>query len=205
MSAYAQRALTVTFPPVPLFTRVCPFGFFVSSGGLSFDRAPFYSRPTRAYHSKIYRRAALTHTAWCLPTCLVRRSSIARLPRLCRSRRCPYSADTLKFLTRQAPVGRGKWYHRTCLCPPGGHNQSSSQASPVIGGPGGVVTMNTRLRRGVRRSHTPWRIFGYFLCEQKVTSVSPNKKPQPVCSDCGFAFKKNNYSPLTTKLGRCPS
>ena len=31
------------------------------------------------------------------------------------------------------------------------------------------MTMNTRLRRGVRRSHTPWRIFGYFLCEQKVT------------------------------------
>ena len=26
MSAYAERALIVTFPPVPLFTGVCPFG-----------------------------------------------------------------------------------------------------------------------------------------------------------------------------------
>ena len=65
--------------------------------------------------------------------------------------------------------------------------------------------MNTRLRRGVRRSHTPWRIFGYFLCEQKVTLVPQSKKPQPVCSDCGFAFKQNDYSPFTTKLGRLPS
>ncbi len=133
MSAYAQRALTVTFPPVSLFTRVCPFGFFVSSGGLSFDRASLYSRALGPFAIKICEGLLLSYTAWCLPTCLVRPSSIARLPRFCQSRRCTYSADTLKFLTRQAPVGRGKWYHRTCLCPPGGHNQSSSQASPVNG------------------------------------------------------------------------
>ena len=44
MSAYAERALIVTFPPVPLFTGVCPFGCLVSFGGLSFDRALSYSR-----------------------------------------------------------------------------------------------------------------------------------------------------------------
>ena len=72
MSACTQRALKVAFPPVPLFTGAGPFGLLVAFGGLNFDRASLYSRPTGAYQSKIYRRAALTHTAWCIPTCWVR-------------------------------------------------------------------------------------------------------------------------------------
>ena len=48
MSAYAGRALIVTFPPVPI-TREGHFGLFVSSGDLSFDRAPPCSRPTGAF------------------------------------------------------------------------------------------------------------------------------------------------------------
>ena len=115
----ALPVLIGNFPPDPLFTRVCPFGFFVSSGGLSFDRAPFYSRPTGAYHSKIYRQAALTHAAWCLPTCLVRQSlgkclATAQLPWLCQSRRCPYSANTLNFRL-VGPKARGKKNARSCI------------------------------------------------------------------------------------------
>ena len=53
MSAYAERALIVTFPPVPLFTGVCPFGFLVASGGLSFDRVIFYSRALGPFAIKI--------------------------------------------------------------------------------------------------------------------------------------------------------
>ena len=59
--------------PGPLFTREGHFGLLVTSGVLSFDRVSLYSRPTGAYQSKIYRQAALTHPASCIPTCWVRR------------------------------------------------------------------------------------------------------------------------------------
>ena len=39
--------------------------------------------------------------------------------------------------------------------------------------------MNTRLWRGVRRSHTPWCLFGSFLDKQKGTSVSSAAKRRP--------------------------
>ena len=58
--------------------------------------------------------AALPHTAWCLPTCLVRPSSIAQLPRFCQSRRCPYSADTLNFRL-VGPKARDKKNARSCI------------------------------------------------------------------------------------------
>ena len=52
--------------------------------------------------SKFAGRYLLSHTAWCVPTCLVRQSSgrsptTAQLSWLCQCRRCPYSADTLNF------------------------------------------------------------------------------------------------------------
>ena len=49
MSAFAQRALIVAFPPVPLFTGACNFGFTVIPGGQNVDLSPFYSRPTGAF------------------------------------------------------------------------------------------------------------------------------------------------------------
>ena len=49
MSAFAQRALIVTFPPDPLFTGVCPFGGMYVSGGQNQDLFPSYSRPTGAF------------------------------------------------------------------------------------------------------------------------------------------------------------
>ena len=49
MSAFAQRALIVTFPPVPLFTGAGHFGWFLISGGQNQDLFPSYSRPTGAF------------------------------------------------------------------------------------------------------------------------------------------------------------
>ena len=46
MSAFAQRALIVTFPPDPLFTGVCPFGFMYGPGGQNQDLFPSYSQAT---------------------------------------------------------------------------------------------------------------------------------------------------------------
>ena len=52
MSAFAQRALIVTFPPNPLFTGVCPFGFMYVPGGQNQDLFPYYSRPTGSSSSQ---------------------------------------------------------------------------------------------------------------------------------------------------------
>ena len=126
--------------------------------------------------SKFEGICTLTYTAWCLPTCLVRSPSIARLPQLCQTRRCHFNPMSPKFLPCRPQWAEAKRTQGLVFGAAGRKCQSSRRASPVIGGPGGVVTMNTRLWRGVRRSHTPWRIFGYFLCEQKVTPASPIKK-----------------------------
>ena len=58
MSAFAVRALIVTVPPVPLFTGAGHFGLLISFGGLSFDCAPLYSRPTRAFCHQILQAFA---------------------------------------------------------------------------------------------------------------------------------------------------
>ena len=113
VSTLPTAVLTVIAPGPPV-TGACPFGFFVSSGGLSFDRAPLYSRALGPFAIKICEGLLLSYTAWCLPTCLVRPSSIARLPRLCRSRRCTYSADTLNFRL-VGPKARGKKNARSCI------------------------------------------------------------------------------------------
>ena len=86
----------------------------------------------------------------------------------------------------KGPKARGKWYHRTCFRTAGRFLKVCRRAFPAKRGPG-MATMNTRLWRGVRRSHTPWRIFGYFLCEQKVTSVSIT---EPVPQGGTFSIKK---------------
>ena len=48
VSTMPAVVLTVIAPWTPV-TGVCPFGWLVSSGGLSFDRAHSYSRPTGAF------------------------------------------------------------------------------------------------------------------------------------------------------------
>ena len=121
--------------PGPLFTREGHFGLLVTSGVLSFDRASLYSRPTGAYQSKIYRRADLTPPASCIPTCWVRRWSSGYLPQLPSfhsyarvggfiSAQCPPN------FAHKGPKARGKWYHRSCLCPPGGHRNLPGRRPP---------------------------------------------------------------------------
>ena len=62
MSAFAQRALIVASPPVPLFTGACPFGRLVRSGGLNFDRAFSYSRATMpCCHQNLQAAAPIAH------------------------------------------------------------------------------------------------------------------------------------------------
>ncbi len=118
MSAYAERALIVPFPPVPLFTGAGPFGCLVNSGGQNQDLFPSYSRALGPFAIKICEGLLISYTAWCLPTCLVRSPSIARLPRLCQTRRCTYSADTSEFLLCRGLCPRGKKGARSCLRPP---------------------------------------------------------------------------------------
>ena len=109
--------------PGPLLTREGHFGLLVTSGVLSFDCASLYSRPTGAYQSKIYRQAALTHPASCIPTCWVRRWSDGCLPQLpsCHGfarvggvRTAQYSPN----FAHKGPKARGKKDQRSCLCPP---------------------------------------------------------------------------------------
>ena len=50
--------------------------------------------------------------------------------------------------------------------------QSSRKASPVKWGLGGKPPMSARCAKALIEGG-PQRIFGYFLCEQKVTPVSP--------------------------------
>ena len=62
MSAFAQRALIVASPPVPLFTGACPFGRLVRSGGLNFDRVFLFTRPTGACcHQNLQAAAPIAH------------------------------------------------------------------------------------------------------------------------------------------------
>ena len=106
VSTLPAAVLTVIAPRPPV-TGACPFGCFVIPGGLNFDHAPFYSRPTGAFFHQNLIIPLLTYTAWCLPTCWVRRWSprtAAQLPRLYQSRRCPYNAGAFRFQTRKGPV-----------------------------------------------------------------------------------------------------
>ena len=86
-------------PQTPI-TGAGHFGPAVSSGGQNQVLFPFYSRalgPTdlKFIGGRLYR----TPPGACLPVgCGGGR--VDQLPRLCQSRRCPHSADTLKFLAR---------------------------------------------------------------------------------------------------------
>ena len=78
MSAYAGRALIVTFPPVPI-TREGHFGLFVSSGDLSFDRAPPYSRPTGAFcHQNLQADADVSIACRLVPAYLLGAAMVGR-------------------------------------------------------------------------------------------------------------------------------
>ena len=154
--------------PGPPVTGAGPFGLLLSSGGLNFDRAPLSTRPTGAYCHQNLQVFALYRTppgaplpVWCgrhrLPGC----HSFARLGGVRTAR----ILSNFYLVGACAPEARRKqglvFGAAECTCP------SSRRASHVNGGPGSVVTMNTRLRRGVRRSHTPGASLVTFCASRK--------------------------------------
>ena len=70
---------------------------------------------------------------------------------------------------------KGAW---SCLCPPELTYTPKGHA-PVKWGLGGKPPMSAASGIALIEGD-PQRIFGYFLCEQKVTYVSPMKKINPL-------------------------
>ena len=61
VSAFAERALTVIAPRPPV-TGAGHFGLLIPSGGLSFERAFLFTRPTGACcHQNLQTAAPITH------------------------------------------------------------------------------------------------------------------------------------------------
>ena len=141
VSAFAERALTVTFPPVPLSTGACPFGCYKLSGGLNFDRAPFYSRPTGAFfhqnlvvlHSNAHRlvRPYLFGAA-----VVGQMPATAQLPRLFLSRRCHFSCISSRFLLCRPQWAEARRTQGLVFGAAGRKCLSSRMASPRNGGLG---------------------------------------------------------------------
>ena len=71
ISAYAERALIVTFPPVPLLRERVTLRFMYGPGGQNQDLFPSYSRPTGAFFHQNLITFLLMYTASCIPTCSV--------------------------------------------------------------------------------------------------------------------------------------
>ena len=141
------------------------------SGRQNQDLFPFYSRPTGAYFHQNLIIPLLTYTAWYLPTCWVRRWSprtTARLPQLCQSRRCPYSANTLNFHL-VGPKARGKKNARSCVRSRRTQMPNPQDGVPRKRGSRGCGDYEHPPAARCSSEPHPWRIFGYFLCEQKVT------------------------------------
>ena len=157
-------------PQTPI-TRAGHFGFPIYSGGQNQDLFPFYSRPTGAFFHQNLIISLLTHTAWCLPTCLVRRWSppaTAQLPRLCQSRRCTYSAHTFKF-----PPCRPQWAEARRTNDSGFARRNLlaifQEGVPRNWGLGGKPPMSARCAKALIEGG-PRRFFGSFLIAQKGTS-----------------------------------
>ena len=208
VSTLPAAVLTVIAPGPPV-TGACPFGYLIDSGGQNQDLFPFYSRALGPFAIKICEGLLLSYTAWCLPTCLVWQSlgkcpATAQLPWLCQSRRCPYSANTLNFRL-VGPKARGKKNARSCV-----RSRRTQMPNPQEGVPrkrGSRGCGDYEHPPAARCSLEPHPLAHLWLLSVRAESNTrpPNKKPQPVYSDCGFVFKKNDYSPFTTKLGRLPS
>ena len=139
--------------------------------------------PQGPFSIKICERLLLSYTAWCLPTCLVRRWSYKGAQQLpsCHG----YARPGGEISTQNAAnfgLGRPQWAEarRTqglVFGAAGRKCQSSRRASPVIG-VRGKPPMSARCAKALIEGG-PQRIFGYFLCEQKVTPASPIKKMNP--------------------------
>ncbi len=161
VSTLPAAVLTVIAPRPPV-TGACPFGCFVIPGGLNFDHAPFYSRPTGAYFHQNLIIPLLTYTAWCLPSCLVQRWSprvTAQLPRLYQSRRCPYSADASKFPLCRGLCPRGKKEARSCVRSHRMHVPILQEGVPRKMGAWGQAAYERPLREGAHRRRPPTHLW----------------------------------------------
>ena len=105
MSAYAGRALIVTFPPVPHLRKRVPLIRQLVPAFLSFDLALFYSRALGPFAIKICKLFdSIAHRlvpAYLLGAAVLGRMSptAAQLPRFCQGRRFHFSAMSTKFCT----------------------------------------------------------------------------------------------------------
>ena len=159
------------------FTKAGHFGREVSSGGQNQDLFPFYSRALGPFSIKICKLLpSIVHRL--MPAYLFGAAVVglppatAQPPWLCQTRRCPYSADTSKFLTRQGPVpprqegpnGLVLVRRAVIINPPGGR-------PPVAGGLG-AKTVSASSGSALTGS-SPRRFFGSFLIAQKGTSPLP--------------------------------
>ena len=100
---------------------------------------------------------------------------IAQLPRFCLSRRCPYNAGAFKFLLCRPQWAEARRTQGLVFGAAGRKYQILRRASFVSGGPGGKMTVSARSAKALT-GIGPRRIFGYFLCEQKVTLFRIYKK-----------------------------
>ena len=168
-------------PQTPI-TGAGHFGFPIYFGGQNQDLFPFYSRPTRAFSHQNLIISLLTHTAWCLPTCLVRWWSRIRQLSSCHS----YARVGGVRITQLLPN-----FHVVGACAPeasrtqglvfgaaGCKCHALKRVSPVKWGLGGKPPMSTRCAKALIEGG-PQRIFGYFLGEQKVTPVPPPRRAEP--------------------------
>ena len=132
-------------PPGPPSTGAGNFGLFVNFGGLSFDRAPAYSRPTGAFcHQNLNVLCSNVHRlvpAYLLGAAVVGRADSApRLRTSCHSYAraggvIPTHISS-NFVPGRGLCPRGK-KDQTVLSLPAGRNcQKSWRASPVNGGLG---------------------------------------------------------------------
>ena len=110
----------------------------------------------------------------------------------------------------KGPKARGKKNHRSCLCPPGGQNQSFWRASPVMGA-WGQMTVSARSAKALTGIN-PQRFFGSFLIAQKGTSplLAPQggtlqtqkASPQELTLRGRLLYQRKNYTSFTTPTNR---
>ena len=180
MSAFAKRALIVTFSPVPHLRERVPLDRqFVPAGKIKVcsrsilgPLGPFAIKICELFDSIAHRLVP----AYLFGAAMIERTDRSRpaadqLPRFCRIRRCPYSADTPKFLLRRPQWAEARRMQDLMFGAAGHKCPSSRRASPAIGGLG-AMTVSTAAGK-VLTGSGPQRFFGYFLIVQKVTSVSP--------------------------------
>ena len=163
MSTFAQRVLTGGLSPDPFY------GSGPLRSGSYFRRAKSRSVPLLlSAHwgllpSKFVGIAPLNDTAWCLPSCWVRR--------------CLYSADTFKFPPCRPQWAEARRAQGLVFGAAGRKCQGNKRVSPVAGGPG-VRDYEHPPSARCSSERNPRGIFGSFLGKQKGTRPAGRTLPR---------------------------